>query len=276
MDFDLTHGRHDPAHCLTPGLFRSLKRGERKKAKLDVTYRYGEGEQVRFIGFEPLGADDMRLLQGLIALAGPKGIILTPTPTAEIPKQLRLFLNPKFDAAQQDALVVRENMTKLLTEIGLTDGGKNIRSLKASLLRMSNVTVVVSKGRQQASFHLMSYAFDESDGRLFVCLNPRITEAVLGGRSHARIVMEEVRKLTTDPARLIHQRLCGWIDPSKSGRVELSTLCEYVWPDKAKPQATRKRKRTTRKALDELTTIGWTVHEYAKGKYEITRPPTDP
>ncbi|MET3109463.1 hypothetical protein AAKU58_004320 [Oxalobacteraceae bacterium GrIS 1.18] len=41
MAFDLTHARHDPAHCLAPGLFRSLKRGDRKKLKLDVTYPYG-------------------------------------------------------------------------------------------------------------------------------------------------------------------------------------------------------------------------------------------
>jgi hypothetical protein len=28
---ELTHVRHDPAHCLAPGLFRALKRGERKR-----------------------------------------------------------------------------------------------------------------------------------------------------------------------------------------------------------------------------------------------------
>ncbi|TGH93470.1 hypothetical protein E5S34_22590 [Escherichia coli] len=27
----LSHVRHDPAHCLAPGLFRALKRGERKR-----------------------------------------------------------------------------------------------------------------------------------------------------------------------------------------------------------------------------------------------------
>ena len=85
MAFDLTHARHDPMHCLVPGLFRSLKRGERKRLKLDVTYHYAENEQARFVGFEPLGADDMRLLQGLVALGGPKGIILTPEPTADLP-----------------------------------------------------------------------------------------------------------------------------------------------------------------------------------------------
>ena len=88
---DLTHARHDPAHCLAPGLFRSLKRGERKRGKLDVTYTFGEGESMRFVGFEPLGADDMRLLQGIVALGGPNGILLTPEPTTETGQQLRLF-----------------------------------------------------------------------------------------------------------------------------------------------------------------------------------------
>ena len=92
-----------------------------------------------------------------------------------------------------------------------------------------------SHQREQATaFHLMSYAFDEEDGRLFVALNPQIAEAILGRRPYTRIEMAEVRALQTDPARLIHQRLCGWIDPGKAGRVELDTLSGYVWPDDAR------------------------------------------
>lgn len=272
MAFDITHARHDPMHCLVPGLFRSLKRGERKKLKLDVTYRNTENVQARFVGFEPLGADDMRLLQGLVVLGGPKGIILTPEPTADLPKQLRLFLKPKFDAEVQDALVVRESLTSLLSEIGLTDGGDNIKAIKACLMRMANVTVVVTKGSQQRSFHLLSYAFDEEDGRLFVALNPQITEAILGKRPYTRIEMAEVRALQTDAARLIHQRLCGWIDPGKARCVELDTLAGYVWPDETNAEAMKKRRQKVRKALAELVDVGWNVSEYAKGKWEIRRP----
>jgi hypothetical protein len=214
----------------------------------------------------------MRLLQGLIALGGPNGIILTAEPKGDMGQQLRLFLEPKFDAAEQDGLVVRESISKLLTEIGLTDSGDNIKGIKASLFRMSNVTVGVTKGTKQASFHLMSFAFDDADGRLFVALNPRIAEAILGRRPHARIEMAEVRKLETDPARLMHQRLCGWIDPGKSGKAEIDTLCGYVWPDVANDEAMKKRRQTARKALSELVAIGWAVSEYTKGKFEIGRP----
>ena len=61
---------------------------------------------------------------------------------------------------------MRESMTSLLGEIGLTDGGDNIRAIKACLLRMTNVTVMVTKGLKHKSFHLMSHDFDEEDGRL--------------------------------------------------------------------------------------------------------------
>lgn len=270
---NLTHAKHDPAHCLAPGLFRSLKRGERRRVKLDVTYTFGEGESMRFVGFEPLGVDDMRLLQGIVALGGPNGILLTPKPSTATGRQLRLFLEPRFEAIEQDGLVVRESLSRLLAEVGMTDGGDNVKALKASLLRMSNVTILAMKGRRQAAFHLMSHAFDEGDGRLWVALNPRIAEAVLSRRPFARINMAEVRALQTDPARLIHQRLCGWIDSGKAGRVEHDTLCGYVWPDEVtNANAIKKRRQTVRKALSELAAVGWKLDEYAKGKWEIKRP----
>ncbi|MBA2068175.1 replication protein C, partial [Escherichia coli] len=78
-----------------------------------------------------------------------------PEPTSETGRQLRLFLEPRFEAIEQDGLVVRESLTKLLSETGMTDSGDNIKALKASLLRMSNVTILVTKGRRQAAFHLL-------------------------------------------------------------------------------------------------------------------------
>lgn len=277
MKYELSHVRHDPAHCLAPGLFRSLKRGERTKHKLDVRYQYGDDEQVRFIGFEPLCADDLRLMQGLVALAGPNGILLTSVPKCDKNQQLRLLLDPQLEATQQDGLVVHASVSKLLTEIGLTDGGDNIKNVKASLIRMSNVTVVLMKGHGQASFHLMSHTFDQINKTLFVALNPRIAEAVLGQRPYTRIEMAEVRALKSDAARLIHQRLCGWIDPGKAGNARLETLCDYVWPsDTSNVSALKKRRTTARKSLAELEVIGWTLSEYAKGKWTIHRPKERP
>jgi hypothetical protein len=80
---------------------------------------------------------------------------------------------------------------------------------------------------------------------------------------HVRIDMDEVRALQTDPARLMHQRLCGWIDPGKSGRVELDTLCGYVWPEATNPEA-QDATPSGSQGASELAALGWAVSEYAK------------
>lgn len=109
-------------------------------------------------------------------------------------------------------------------------------------------------------------------GRLYVALNPLIAQAVMGGGQHVRISMDEVRALGSETARLLHQRLCGWIDPGKTGKAAIDTLCGYVWPSEASASTMRKRRQRVREALPELEALGWTVAEFAAGKYDITRP----
>ncbi len=277
--FDLTHARHDPAHCLAPGLFRSLKRGERKRSKLDVTYTYGK-DSIRFWGPEPLGADDLRVLQGLVAMAATSGkdglgIILSQEPKTDEGRQLRLWLELKWDALEKDALVAKGSFGQLARELGYADeGGSQFKTIRESIERLWAVSVIVERDGRRQGFRILSdYASDEQECKLFVALNPRLAEAVMGERPHTRIDMAEVRALQTDPARLMHQRLCGWIDPGKSGRVEIDTLCSYIWPDQASTEAMKKRRQTARKALAELAALGWKVSEYAAGKWEIGRPP---
>jgi len=268
---DLTHVRHDPAHCLAPGLFRSLKRGERKRGKLDVIYDYGDGNRIEFSGPEPLGADDLRILQGLVAMAGPSGLVLSHEPETEAGQQLRLFLEPKWDAIHQDALVVKGSYRALAREIGYVNV-EDSRSIRECIERLWKVSIIARSGSKRQGFRLLAeYASDDLDGKLYVALNPLIAQAVMGGQ-HVRLSMDEVRALQTDPARLLHQRLCGWINPTKAGRVELDTLCGYIWPDEAGAEAMKKRRQTARKALAELATLGWTLDEYARGKWEIGRP----
>lgn len=265
--------KHDSAHVLAHGLFRSLKKGERKNSKLDITHEI-RGGSILFVGFEPLGADDLRILQGIIALSGPEGIQLLPEPKTEMGKSLRSMLIIKDDdndAVNQDAIMIRDRISRLLSEIGLTDGGENIKALKDSLLRMSNFTVIACKNKVQASFHLLSYSIDLNTGEVCIALNPLLARAIMGGQ-HVRISMSEVRALRSEPARIIHQRLCGWINPGKMGRISLDTICSYAWPDDATDDALRKRRQLARKALDELVSIGWTVREYVRGKLEIKRP----
>ena len=287
MSYDLTHARHDAAHCLAPGLFRSLKRGERKKLKLDVTYTFGE-DRIEFSGPEPLGTDDMRVLQGLVAMAATsgesgRGILLKPDTQSPEGEQLRLFLDLRWDAAEQDSMIAKGSYRQLAKELGYaTDSGGSFKTIRESIERLWKVSVIVQRAGKRQGFRILSeYASDEDTGKLFVALNPRLADAIVGTRPHTRIELSEVRALETDPARLMHQRLCGWIDPGKSGRVAIDSLCGYVWPDAPYQWSTEERKKSSlrrqhhmkiRQALEELTALGWTANEYVKGKFEIGRP----
>lgn len=279
MTFNLTHVRHDPAHCLAPGLFRSLKRGERKKLKLDVTYEFGK-DSIRFWGPEPLGADDMRILQGLVAMAAisgedGRGILLHPEPRTEAGQQLRLLLETKFDAQAADAMVVKGSYRQLAKEVGYVDvdGGAAFKAIRDCIERLWAVSVIVERNGKRQGFRILAdYASDDSDGRLFVALNPRLADAIMGNAQHLRIEMNEVRQLSTDPARLMHQRL-HWINAGATAHVTLDTLCGYIWPEPAdNPNTIKTRKQTARKSLAELAGVGWKSDEYAPGKFSITRP----
>ena len=279
--YDLTsHARHDAAHCLAPNLFRTLKRGDRKKLKLDVVYQYGEHESLRFIGFEPLDAGDMRLLQGLVAMAGPSTLILDlDSPKTNMAKTLIKILDPKHKALEGDSRVVKASLYSILSEIGLNNAGSQRKVAMESLLRLSNVTIVAKNKNQEWSCHLLSYGLDEDSGQLFVALNPRITEAVLGFTRYTTIDMNEVRAIKSDPAAIIHQRLCGVVDQGKSRLIKEDTLMSYIWSYDVdgktatqRSSALRQRRRTLKKALEEISqTNGWTFSNESSGAVMVAR-----
>lgn len=279
MQYKLTHARHDPAHCLAPGLFRSLRKGERKESKLDVTFKHGD-DSIRFWGPEPLGTDDLRVLQGLVALAATsgesgRGIMLHPETESETGKTMRDSLELKWDAVQSDAMVAKGSYRQLAQEIGYADadGGKRFKLIRESIERLWAVSVIVERSGRKKGFRILSdYESDAASGKLFIALNPRLAEAIIGDRRHTRIDMREVRALKTDPARLIHQRLCGWIDLGKEEEIKTDTMAAYVWPDTCEPEAMKKRRQAVKKAVAELVGLGWKAHEYAPGKWSIKRP----
>jgi hypothetical protein len=169
-------------------------------------------------------------------------------------------------------MVVKGSYGSLASEVGYANKN-DTASVRECIERLWKVSIITQTGSQRQGFRLLSeYASDEQNGKLYVALNPMIARAIMGGQ-HIRIDMNEVRGLKTDPARLIHQRLCGFIDMGKSRLVELDTLCRYVWPRETMNLNTMKgRRQKARKALAELTAVGWELDEYAKGKWEIRRP----
>ena len=276
MKNNFDHIRHEPSHVMAPGLFRSVKRGDYEKLKLDVTYNFGNGESLEFGAKEPLGVPEMRALQGLIAMAGTNSNLLTPNPISESGQRARDMLDMRFDALNANALLVKGSYRALAKCIGYSDI-ENTKRLQKSIERLWYVSVIVRKNNQHMGFRLISqYATNHTEGLLYVALNPLIASAVLNETRYCRISLNEVRALKTDPARLMHQRLCGWINQGKLGRVAISTLCGYIWFDEATAivsnEAMKKRLQTVRRALKELENLEWVVLEYETDKFQISRP----
>lgn len=280
---ELLYANHDPAHCLAPGLFRSLPKGQRETMNLNLKYRYNEDTLIEFSAAHALGVDDLRVLQGLVALASKSKEsreLITHAADGVREVELRKELSLEHDATGKNVVSVQANYRELVTEIGYadSDGGGAYRAIRASIERLWKVSIIVQHKKKREGYRLISkYSSDEDTGVISVAFNPRLTVAILAPRrekSYFRIDMTEVRALKTDPARLLHQRL-HWLPTDGEGReILLDTLCEYVWPGVADDGTMRKRRHTVTQALEELVAVGWHVERVTRDKLRIRRPVT--
>lgn len=272
--YDLSHARHEPGQCFA-GIFRSLPKGAKRNSPLDITYRFGK-ESLRFTGFQILGVDDMRFYQVFVALAGPHKyyVKLDGSAKTDLGRILATALDPRQHAQNMSARMVKQTtFYRILKEAGYDpEQKKNIENLKASLFRLSNVTLNVDSVERIFSVHLMSYEIDKKTNEVSIALNPLVTESITGRRRYTWIDLNEVRSLRTDPARLLHERLCAWIDQGRTKKVSLDKILSYIYPDKATENTIRKRRYAARKALKEIVDTGWKIEESSKGICTITRP----
>lgn len=265
-----THARHDSAHCLAPGLFRSLKKGDRIKQKLHVIYKFGKYDLLEFKGPEPLGAEDLVVFQGLVAMAGAEKKVLTPKHTSPRALALRERLELKWDAVDSSTLVVDSSLRKLAREIGYDpDSGGDLKTLQKSIERLWTVSIIVQSGNVRQGYRMLSsYGSNNKTGTLLVALNCRVALAIIGHNPYSRVDMDEVRKIKSDPARILHQRLCAIISAGNTKKILPETLASYIWPEPATGSTQRKRMMTLRKALTEIAATGaWDIKE----GYQITR-----
>ena len=267
--------KHDRAHCLCPRLFKiGITQKNYDKEKLDIRYQFSESESLRFLCAEPLGVFDMRLLQRLIAYSGPNGMLLDTT--SESYKRNRLFIDPIFEMANKDGLVLNANISFLLNSMGYEKSGQNIKKIIDSMERLANVTISVSGKKISIPFQLLSYCYDIIDQKYYIVLNPRLTDVIYGTvKQFVRLSIGEDNSLKTDIARVISQRLCAWIDPGKSGKISIDTLYSYLWDPKddenISPLTIRSRKTKIRKAVLEFADIGWKVKKHKKDHWEFIR-----
>ena len=270
------YARHDPAHCLCPGLFRAMRKQERDRPRLDVKYEYA-GAEIRFRGPTALGADDLRVLAAVVALAGRDGTDLTTAPKSEVGRMLRALLGTEGElTVSTPSRYVHTSMRQLAREAGYSDGGGAILShVRQCLDRLDCTKVQVTRNRVAWSTWLLARVIDLETGDVAIAVNPQLAAGIIGGQ-HARIDMSELRALSSDAATLIFHRLCGWLDPGSTARVTVPTLADYVWPTPApNGAAARKRRQRIRAAMAAIGQLaGWTVRGNCD-VYAITRPPVD-
>ena len=282
-DYRTDHLRHEPTFCLAPGLFRSLPKRNAAKGPLEVDYETGD---LRFEFRAPyyLVPVDLRVLQGIVAMSalsnsagdGPANILASTSSDLGLMHRQSLQLNGP--AMAEKVVLAKTTFYELAKEIGYNEtsfhSGPQVHVLRRSIERLWMTSLVVEdKSTNVRSGSQVLSRYQSGKGGFSVAVNFHIAAIILGvTKKYTRISMAEIRALKTDPARLIHQRLCAWIDPGKSGHVEMETLCGYVWPEVAtNVEAMRRRKMYVRKALGELEALGWGVSEYVSGKYRITR-----
>jgi hypothetical protein len=280
--FKTDHARVEQAFCSAPGLFVSLPKPLPKGIHLDVTYETTDFT-FNFFG-KPLGITELRVFQGILALtplSSPDNhkLLLRKNTETEAGKEHLKTLEPQEAAIDKDSLVVKTTFYELAKEIGYADSsfdsGSRIKAIKKSLETLWTVTVLI-KSKHDPDYgegaHILSRYQTTKGEKFTVAINPRLAEGIMGKRRYSRLDMGEIRALKSDPARFIHQRLCGFIDPGKSHKISLDTLCEYVWHEQAlNINAIKYRKRAVKMALQEFKALGWTIKEYASDKFEITR-----
>ncbi len=287
----------DPDCALAPGLFRSLPKGEAaRKQRLEVVYQSRKGDvTITFLSPDLLGVDDLRVLQGIMALVThdviSDGALLLGDQNDTEGMQLVLGFAAKDDLRNQVALRLNGSWRAVARAVGLNpNSGSVIKKIQKSVERLCMIGVKFDGLGLRGAVHLMAGIWKKDGspgggpGDLKLALNPHLANIALAGLGeltgvkYIRMDLREVRALRTDAARLIHQRLCAFINHGSSGRVRLDTLCMYVWPEPApSKRAMAARRQRVRRGLRELEGFGrpWTVVEYAPGRFDIGRPAMD-
>lgn len=258
-----------PAICHAPGLFVSRDKNAPEQL-MKLNYVVGP-LLYRFVGPQ-LGPVELRVLQGLVALSAMQNFGEETGARDESLDEVQALLSR---SAQ-----VRTSYNQLAQAIGYqADSGSAHAGIRKALEQLFAVAVFISRAdelgaKDMAAGHLLTrLQSSEARNAIDVALCPILAAAALGGRGeYLRINLDEVRRLKSDPARLLHRRLHYINAGQKPRNVRLDTLAGYIWPVEANASTHRKRRERVGKAVSELEyRLGWTVKKTADG-YLIGRP----
>lgn len=154
----------------------------------------------------------------------------------------------------------------LLEIIGWHVTGDTRKIVDESIQRLATCVLIVHPVATPTAwqrYHLLSAVQTDTSSkkwrRTHIALNPRLTQIMMGARDkgrHTRILLAETRRLAHDyAARVLHQRLCSWIDIGKEEDVSYRKLMSYVWPDDAMQRGAEFDRRQVDRAFAKLSSV---------------------
>ena len=286
--------RLHPAVCLAPGLFVALSSGRRDDAgPVQARQVISEVEYV-FDSPSALAVDDLRVLQGLFMLASrPAENIELETHDPVSPEGIALTAGLAVRSVL-GAPSVAKYFTGGIGPVGSAAGydgsaGGSRAVVEACLGRLSEVEVSTFVAGEETSRSRLvawtllsdaSYGTERGERTAFALAPALSSHLLVGGEKvrHVRIEAREIAALGRSGAvRAIHQRICGFVDPGRSGKVGVGTMLAYAFGETDSKDTERRRMGDIRKAMETLGTLpGWEVsHDGGDGRrrvYSIRRP----
>lgn len=291
--------RLHPALGLASGLFVSKARAPRAASGVpDVlaTQTMGDLSYV-FTGIAPLGSDDLRVMQAVHLLASQPANLLeinTAAPRSALAQTLVASLGPVIAPGEPGFAKMLTGSVAAIAEAGgyaQTAGGSR-EGVSGSLTRLAAIRVSCLRADKEVSSSQLLALADldpEADGfgaptdTLAIALAPSLSTPLLanGGGRYVHLEQSDILTLGEDTehgarTRLLHLRLCGYIDPGKTKAVSAATLAEYAFGQPASKDTLRRQLGDIRKATPLLGRLGWTVaadgRRGGRQVFTLTRP----
>jgi len=256
MSIDPRHVLQDTALAMDC-VFRSLPHGPRKK--LDVQTKWGDA-LIQWRAPDQLGIDDQSVLLAVLEVA----MAQVDEPTARIDGRHELWakLGHEQNVFVPELVRVVTSYRQLARLSGYSDpdGGRAHKLVKASLKRLAETTVWVTKGSLCGASKMLGWDIG-NDNEVLLALNWRLTQAMLRKSSHASISNWERSCLGGKPAKALHALLSCQVNAGAARRLRLERLQRLVWGEEQEDSAARRQRRLRLKeALADINRLpGWSL-----------------
>ncbi len=258
--------RTDMALGLT-SLFRALPDGARRH---EVTLQQPWCGGLIIIQGVECSATDQAVLFALLALAGQHDPLPEPAAPA-----IDNGLMAAGAAVERGVMRFNTSSAALMREAGMDPNSHGSRAtIRASIRRLAGIVIEGRHGNDWATTHLIAGAAGRGRDAISVVLSYRLSEALIGACSYARIEMSAYRALNSGVARIAYSWLCSWYAAATGTRqIGIDALELHAYGGVAAAKSTRSERRAAlRAALGEIGTLpSWAVTDGASGAITITR-----